>query len=315
MRPPIDAFDNGISGTLKFIVQTPFRQAPEHAIDGPVAVQGEGGNVGLPTGSGHRPVHGLDDVPSDRQVAQGLLCIGPERPAAWSDLVGKTKPFKLGDAASHEPTEIGRLTACSWAEVGDTSCLVRHDAKDAVQSRPALGFNFPRERRVDFSFTARAKFQRDPLGGSGTKASADVIAADHEILLVISPASDQDVDVRIVRVPVIDGDPVKFCAEVALCIVHELAGKGSKIGHLCGVLRRHRETEMVSVVLASVRESLAICVVRSRIEHLGIAPVSRNTVAFQVGDVFGQRCRPETLATMANHPAHDDNTSAWVAQR
>jgi hypothetical protein len=52
-------------------------------------------------------------------------------------------------------------------------------------------------------------------------------------------------DVRIVGIPVIDGDPVWLRTKVTLCIVHEPTGKGSEIGHLCGVLRRHCEAEMM----------------------------------------------------------------------
>jgi hypothetical protein len=44
---------------------------------------------------------------------------------------------------------------------------------------------------------------------------------------------------------------------------------------------------MMPVILASLREGLAIRLVQSPVEHVGIVAVASNTVAFQVGNVSG----------------------------
>ena len=52
--------------------------------------------------------------------------------------------------------------------------------------------------------------------GPRPQAAADVVAGDDEILAGLVDAADQQVDMRIVGVPVIDGDPVEPGAEVGL---------------------------------------------------------------------------------------------------
>ena len=68
-------------------------------------------------------------------------------------------------------------------------------------------------------------------------------------------------DVRIVGVPVIDGDPVELRAEVALGVGHQLAREGAEVGHLGRVLRRDGEPEMMAVVLAALGEGPGVGVV------------------------------------------------------
>ena len=84
---------------------------------------------------------------------------------------------------------------------------------------------------------------------------ADVIAADDQILTVLGTPAHQDMDVRIVGVPMIDGDPVQLRSEVALDVGHELAREGAEVRQFGGVLRRNGEAEMVAVVLAALGES------------------------------------------------------------
>ena len=43
---------------------------------------------------------------------------------------------------------------------------------------------------------------------------------------------------RVVGVPVIDGNPIEFRANIPLHIHHQLPGESTQVGHLSGVLRR-----------------------------------------------------------------------------
>ena len=54
------------------------------------------------------------------------------------------------------------------------------------------------------------------------------VAADDQVLPIVGPAADQDVDVRIVGVPVIDRHPVEPRAEISFDVVHQLAGEGAR---------------------------------------------------------------------------------------
>ena len=79
---------------------------------------------------------------------------------------------------------------------------------------------------------ARAKLQRDALGRAIAKTPADVFAADDQVLTVIGAAADEDMDVRIVGVPVVDRDPVELGAEILLDIEHQLARERLEVADL-----------------------------------------------------------------------------------
>ena len=75
-------------------------------------------------------------------------------------------------------------------------------------------------------------------------------------------------DVRVVGVPVIHRHPVETRIEVAGHVLHQLAGESAQIGQIVRVLRRDDNAEVVPVVLAALREGVAIGAVGPRIEHL-----------------------------------------------
>ena len=120
-------------------------------------------------------------------------------------------------------------------------------------------------------------------------------------------------DVGIVGVPVIDRHPIKLGAEVAFRIGHQFPSEGAKIGHPACILWRHREPEMMPVLLAPFDESLCVGVVGSRVEHTGVSAVAGDALAFEVGDVLGERRRTKTAAAVAHDPGHDDDAPAWRA--
>jgi hypothetical protein len=114
-------------------------------------------------------------------------------------------------------------------------------------------------------------------------------------------------DMRIVRVPVIDGDPVESRAEIALGVGHQLASEGAKIGHLGRVLGGHREPEVMSVVLATLGECSGVGLVGPAIEHPRVHAVAGDALALEIGDVLRQWRRAELRSLMADDPRHDDN--------
>ena len=114
-------------------------------------------------------------------------------------------------------------------------------------------------------------------------------------------------DVRIVGVPVIDGNPVELCAEVALGIGHQLAGEDLEVVHLSRILRRHDEAEVVAVVFASISEGALIGRFGPCIEHTGIYAITGDAVALEVSDVLCERRRAEFVSPMPDHARLDHN--------
>src|SRR5580704_13217925 len=100
-------------------------------------------------------------------------------------------------------------------------------------------------------------------------------------------------DVWVVGIPVIDGNPVELCAEVALGIDHQLTGKGAEVGHLGRIFRRNDETEMVAVLFASFSEGALIDGVGPCIEHTGMRAIAGDAIPLQVSNVLRKWRRAE----------------------
>jgi len=181
-------------------------------------------------------VHGLDDVVADREVAQRVLDSRLEGPAAGRHLFGKSEPFELCDPPDQQAPQFRVFVRSAGTEIGDPGALVGDVAERPVETRPAVGLHLLLQGGADLVFAARSQFQGDPLGGAVAKAPAVVVAADHQVLAVVSPSADQDMDVWIVRVPVVDRDPIEPGAEIAFGIGHQLTGKRSQALECGGIL-------------------------------------------------------------------------------
>ncbi len=95
---------------------------------------------------------------------------------------------------------------------------------------------------------------------------------------------------------------------------HQLTSEGAKVGHPDRILSRHREPEMMPVLLASLDESLRIDIVGSSVEHPGVRAAAGDALASEVGDVLGQGRRAKAAATVAHDSGHDDDATAWRAR-
>lgn len=65
------------------------------------------------------------------------------------------------------------------------------------------------QRVANFVFGLRAEFDVDQVHGAGAQAPADIVARDDEIGAGLVDATHREMDMGIIGVPVIDGDPVK----------------------------------------------------------------------------------------------------------
>ena len=102
MRSSIDPLDDRIGRAFQFVMQSALDQAAEHGICRFLAVQGKAGDIRLAANNAHRPMHGLDDIATNREVTQLVLDTRLQRPAAGCNLIGKTEAFQSGCPADHQ---------------------------------------------------------------------------------------------------------------------------------------------------------------------------------------------------------------------
>ena len=109
-------------------------------------------------------------------------------------------------------------------------------------------------------------------------------------------------DVRVLRIPVIDSRPVEARAKVAFGVGHQVAGESLDIREFNGVIRRNNEPKMMPVLRAPLSESPMIDIVALGAEHPGRIAVLGHAVAAEIGEMGGKGCafRPVT-----NHAGFD----------
>src|SRR5215207_7077417 len=127
--------------------------------------------------------------------------------------------------------------------------------KRPIEARPTFRVNLPFQGRLDVALAARSELERDALGRPIPKPAADVVPADDEILAIFGTAADQDMNMRIVSVPVVDRDPVQFGSEIPRDVGHQFTGKGAEVAELGGILRRNNKAKMMPVIPAALGES------------------------------------------------------------
>ena len=103
------------------------------------------------------------------------------------------------------------------ANFGDVPMLQDHQAVGLAERAEAVGDGDRRsaanqvvERRLDVALRPGTEPTRCQFAGTNPHAAADVLAPDHEVLARLILASHDDVRVRVVGVPVIDGDPFEL---------------------------------------------------------------------------------------------------------
>jgi hypothetical protein len=191
-------------------------------------MEGKTRDVRLASCPGHGLVHGFDDIAANRELAQRVFETRLQRPAGWGHRFGKAEPLQLCGPGDHQDPQFRVLPRSAGPKIDNPGTCIRDIAERTVEIGPALSLHLPFQGRAGFPFAPWAELQRDPLSGTLPKPLADVGAADHQILAVVGTSTDENMDVRIVSIPVIDCDPIEPGAEIAFGVGHQLTGEGAQ---------------------------------------------------------------------------------------
>src|SRR3546814_19516777 len=116
----------------------------------------------------------------------------------------------------------------------------------------------PRSTRTDTLFPYTTLF-RSAFLGAEADALTHIGAIDDKIGPVIGDATDKNVDVRIVGVPMVDRDPIEAGPEITRHVLHQVAREAAEIVHRNGVFGADAEAEMMLVSVTARGEGAAIC--------------------------------------------------------
>ena len=291
--PPVDAVDHGIGFAGQLIMQPPVNEAADDWRRVTEAIDRVIRDRALLTAKGERPMHGLDDVTARAEFTQFPL--GPEldHPLIRARSGRESQALEILQTPAHQPGDLPIRKAGRVLTKIDGAGLVGRHLDLAIEPRPAIDRDLLLQCAADLVLRLWPEFERNQLLGARAQAAADVVARDDEIRARLIDAADQHMNVRIVRIPVVDSDPLQPRREIGLHLPHQVAGERLEIHHVGRILRRHDEPEMMPVPPPLLLERSLISLIAAPIEHAGRLSVPRDAVALEIGEVSGQRCRAE----------------------
>ena len=184
------------------------------------------------------------------------------------------------------------------------NCALRAPLEGAIEARPPLLLDLRGQALPDLPFRPRPEPSRGELRGAMAHAVRDVLSGDDEILAGLVLASQQDVDVRIVGVPVVSRRPLEPRPKIALDLRHELTGVGLQIGNLCAVLRRDDDLAVMPVGLDPPGKGLGVdLILPCRLEATRAA-VRLYSVPLDVVEILPDR-RESDLRMLDDADLHD----------
>lgn len=232
-------------------------------------------------------MHALYDVTALAQLSHGGFGIVGNIPLAVTDLLGDAEPLEGAEAADLEGVKFIRLLAGARREIYNTA-FVAIAPELAVEIGPAFGLDLTFQRAADIVLVTRAQFLGDEITRPVAHALTDIVAGDDEVLAIVPHTPHDQVDMWMLGVPVVDGDPIEPGVEISLHLPDQVTGEGAQVGHLDRIVRRDDEAEMMAVVLAALGKGLCIGVACLGPEEPGLLPVLGDAFTAQIGEMGRQ---------------------------
>lgn len=179
----------------------------------------------------HRAMHGFDNVALLIELAEGLLHLRLQQPAASIDLLGKIKPLQhLQSRYPEMSIRIGVALISGGSRVYDTigrfSGLPQQGTVDPGQF---FLIDFAREFLLLLNRGFRTKLDRGEFRRAFADAVGEIGSGDYQVLAQFIDVADYDVRMRMASVEVIDRNPVELCRKILLDLPHQVAREGSEI--------------------------------------------------------------------------------------
>jgi|GEM_PF-4120187 hypothetical protein len=195
----------------------------------------------------------LDDVVLALSAAQFSFMGGGELPSPFADSARKPELFKVAKPIHF----LCRSNLCSTfgagldVVVGDDAIQPGAALERTVDLSPLFAFDAAFAREEDLTFGARPKLALDEPFAQFAYAAFEVLAVDFQRATVFPDAADQEVDVRVVGVVMVNGDPLKARVKIAFHLRNQVTDVSVKIDAV-GVFGRHDERPHQLVALLPI---------------------------------------------------------------
>ncbi len=248
----------------------------------------EGGQ--FPALGTERALHAADDVAPLAHRPKQRFEVGRELPAVRGKTFRETQLLEPLQAPDQERPVVSILDGGRKPSQVQSSVL-RAPLKGMIETRPALLHHLTGQALLDLTLRPRPQPTRGEFRGAMAHSVSDVVARDDQVLAGLIPAPQQDMDMRIVGIPMIGRHPFEPGSEIALDLRHEFPCVGLQVADLGAVFRRDDNLEVMSITLDPVREGFGVNLFPiPRIEMTGTA-IGLDTVPLDVVEILPERGR------------------------
>ncbi len=188
--------------------------------------------------------------------------------------------FKGPEARRQEPHPEAVIGCMRLLQIDDAA--YRQFTELPIDRGEPVFARFHEARPGDVKIAAVPQLQGCKFLRAPPESMRDIVPRDDEVLPVISAPAQDDMDVRVIGVVVIDGDPVEFRSQIAFRRRHDVAREFAEVLKLAGIFRRHNDAKLMAVALPFLQERRAIDAVARRPVELSRRSVPRSPVALDV---------------------------------
>jgi hypothetical protein len=181
-----------------------------------------------------------------------------------------------------------------------------------IKAGPALLLDFGLHARPELRIGSRSQPLSGEFRGAVAHCMTDVIAGDDEIAASLILATKHDVRMRVIGVPMVDGNPLEPGADVRFHALHELPRKRLEVGELRAVFRGDDEAELMPIITTTSLKAFEIGGVGPRVIGLCAVAASANPLPDDVAKM--RRDGPWTGMFQHDQPRLDDDTAGPGAQ-
>ena len=271
-------------------------------MDSVLAMQNEIRGAALPSLPGQASINAFDDVVALAELSQHVLRVFGERPLGRTEWMSMTECLQLAHSADLDPVEIFLALARLRPKIHHAAIRRRVVGKRPIQPGPTLRPNLGLQRMPNLEVRPGSEFQGQERFRPRPDSLANIVTRDDQILAIAGPATDNDMDVGVLGIPVIDGDPVEAGAQIAFGVAHKITGESLEIGKFGRVFGCDNEPEMMTVLLAPLCKGPTIDLIALSAKHPCRLTVFSHAVAAKIGEMGGKR---GTLHAMTDDPGFD----------
>ncbi len=145
---------------------------------------------------------------------------------------------------------------------------------------------------MDLQFGARPQPVGGQFIGASPHAIGDVVTGDDQVLAPVVLATQDDMGVGVIGVPVVHRHPVQLGTQVLFHPLHQVAGIAVQVFQVRRILGRDNEAELVAILLTALLEISQIGIITQSAVGPSRFSIPAHPFALDIAQVGDRGTRP-----------------------